>query len=106
MKFNSAIILLATMMFIFTGCSEDVDTPADKRRSSYLAQPLKAAKVEVVNCKGKSVTLPQSRHNQSLESYLLEVHMANKQQDLSKVGIAQLQLMYRDCLRPKIIERL
>lgn len=107
MKFNKLLLTLMLGMTALTiGCADDNDTPADKKRSSYLSQPMRAAREQNVDCNGTRVLLPVSKQNQTLESYLVELHLRNREQALSRLSVAKLQDLYRDCIRPAILERL
>lgn len=106
MKFNKLILsLMLGLSAVVVGCSED-NTPADKKRDQYLSQPMRAAREQTLECDGKRVVLPASTQNQTLDLYIVELHLRNREQALSKLSIAKLQDMYRNCIRPAILERL
>lgn len=104
MKFKLILLLISVIGFI--GCSEDTDTPIEKRSSSYLQKPLQAFGAQKLSCKTIQVILPASIAGQTLERYILDLQLANREMPLSRLSVSELQEVYTTCIRPALIERL
>lgn len=90
---------------ILVGCDQDTDTPPELKREKYMTAKLYAAPAERVDCEQAIVVLPETKGDETLGYYILQVHAANRGGSLTKMDLADMQTLYRTCLRPAILNR-
>lgn len=103
---SSRLALIAIILLtVLTGCDQDTDTPAPLKREDYYNARLKAADQEIVTCENGQYILPKTDGRETLGLYILAIHAANRGGPLATMKIAEMQTLYRSCLRPAILNR-